>query len=85
MKWTIPAGVAFGTIVVLGGVAYYLERSKRELNWAVDAAFKEGGWLSGFFQATKGIVTEGSANDFTVDGTFQPTAAQLVRSAPRKV
>jgi hypothetical protein len=84
-KWAIPASVAFGTIAILGGVAYYLERSRRELRWATTEAFKEGGWLSGFYQSVKGVVTEGSPDDFTVDGTFQPTAAQLVRSQPRKV
>lgn len=94
-RWAIPAGVAFGAIAVLGGVAYYLERSKRELDWAVTEAFKEGGWLAGFSFSTlgggalsknpKGIVTEGSPEDFTVNGKFAPTAAQALRSKPREV
>lgn len=85
-RWVLPAGVAFGAIVVMGGIAYYLERSRRELDWAVAQAFKEGGWLSGFYnRAPKGIVTEGSDEDFTVRGTFAPTEAQLIRSQPRKV
>lgn len=85
-NWIAPFAVAFGAISILGGIAYVLERQQRELGWAVDEAFKEGGWLSGFFSRNpKGIVTEGSPEDFTVDGTFAPTAAQILRSQPRKV
>lgn len=91
--WVKPAAVAFGLVAVLGGIAYYLERSKRELDGAVRDAFKVGGWLSGFadtwgtsnMPSVKGVVTEGSDTDFTVKGTFEPTAAQLLRSQPRKV
>lgn len=84
--WVKPAAIAFAGIAVLGGVAYYLESKKRELGWSIDEAFKEGGYLSGFFSKNPtGIVTEGSPEDFTVNGRFEPTAAQTIRSQPRKV
>ena len=84
--WVAPFAVAFGAIAVLGGIAYVLEREKRGLDSAVDQALGEGGWLTGFFSSNpKGIVTEGSPEDFTVDGTFAPTEAQILRSQPRKV
>jgi hypothetical protein len=84
--WIKPAAIAFGGIALLGGVAYYLESKRRELRWAVDEAFKEGGYLSGFYgKNPEGIVTEGSPEDFTVNGRFEPTAAQINRSQPRKV
>jgi hypothetical protein len=69
--------LGIAAIAVVGIAAYVLERKKQQLDQAVDTAFKPGGFLA---PTPTGNVTEGSAADFIVDGTFGLAAVPLVLS-----
>lgn len=83
--------IGLGALAALGGIAYWLERSAREeraaLSGGIASAFGPGGYAVPFLDKyrPKGEVTEGSAEEFIITGTFGKTAAQRQREKPRPV